>query len=345
MDEDFQPNRGMLACFPCMILWRWGRNKVSSSDPELEPLFPSPHTVLTPPVKKARPNLPNISSPGSVPLWSSEPTSPTKSGLGSGLFGENKRNGSSSRLSDEGRERLGSISRAYGGRMQPLHPPSLPSTPSLPCTPYTGRHALRPLSSLNPMTTTMTSASTESTSPNRPSAPNLGRSASEPRNLSELGFAPHQIPRFGSISVGRGGRKRSLTVSDRSPLGLDLEEGEETGGRRGRSPGPALFSRLNDTNADCADTIPDVNVARTGYGAVDDKRPMDRPLGRSSSHPHLETNTPASDQSDESGLPETDHGQNQGVVRRELGLRGLSSIRGGKRGRRNGIGGKRIRSD
>ncbi|WWC66614.1 uncharacterized protein I206_100517 [Kwoniella pini CBS 10737] len=323
MDEDLQLNRGMFACFPCVILWRWAQKKLTKYDPEREPLFPSPQTILTPPTKKHRPNLPNLSSSGSVPLWSSAPTSPTKSGMG--YFSDGKRNGSTSRLSQEGRERLGSISREYGGRMQSLYPStSTPSTPSFPSTPHTiGRSSIRPLSSINPI------VATEPTSPNRPSAPNLGRSASEPRNLSDLGFAPQQIPAFGSISVGRGGRTRSFTLSDRSPLSLG--EGDEKNVRRGRSPGPAVFSRLNDIQNQLNDPIEENNSKEAS-------RIINSSIERCSSHPQLTTAISVSGHTDDNIItpPEED------VVRKELGLRGLNSVRG-KRG--EGKGGKRVKTD
>lgn len=63
--------------------------------------------------------------------------------------------------------------------------------------------------------------------PNRPAAPNLGRSASEPRSLMQLGiteiFAPHQlVPGVNSsqqVARGGRGRPRSATVLERlSPI-------------------------------------------------------------------------------------------------------------------------------
>ncbi|WVW82065.1 hypothetical protein I302_104070 [Kwoniella bestiolae CBS 10118] len=354
----------MWACFPCVVLWKWGRNRLSKTDPEHEPLFPAPSTILTAPTKKQRPNLSNLHSSShssSLPgLFNSEPASPTKS-TGYGYFGEGKRNGSASKLSEEGRERLGSISRAYGGRMQPLNPlpPSIPSTPSLPSTPHQTQNGhshshvptIRPLSALTPLQQQQTKSSP--TSPYRPSVPNLGRSSSEPRDLSEMGlglgmeqFAPHQIPGFGSITVGRGGsrgRKRSATTSAARlapPLALDVHE--ERGGRRGRSPGPALYAQ------DGFDP--------SGTGLTQGIEEVEReeryiPVGRSLSHPELTfvaANEPNPNQEEGTGFgSKTGTASEEVVAKRELGLRGLNSHghRGGERGRGRRAGAKRIRSD
>ncbi|OCF59393.1 hypothetical protein L486_02058 [Kwoniella mangroviensis CBS 10435] len=358
MDEEYQPYPGMWTCFPCVVLWKWGKSRMIRNDPEREPLYPSPHTILTAPSKKQRPNLSNLhhSSHSSSfhGLFTSEPVSPTKSTL-NGYFSEGKRNASTSKSSEEGRERLGSISRAYGGRMQFLaQPPSIPSTPSLPSTPHLNDNATngnsrpRPLSALTPM---MTSQSQDNL-PFSPSVPNLGRSSSEPRNLNDLGasgdFAPHQIPNFGSgcVTVGRRGsrgRKRSATTSAArlsSPLALNVDNGNTVTKERGRSPGPASLTRIQDQ----FDNLDNPNPIQDGEG---DREEEERyiPMGRSLSHPELtfiytftsNTNTNTNAQGNEH------EGEDEVVVKRELGLRGLYSVRGGKRGRGRGV--KRIRSD
>ncbi|WVQ62423.1 uncharacterized protein L199_000563 [Kwoniella botswanensis] len=355
MDEEYQPYRGMWACFPCVVLWKWTKDRMARNVAEREPLYPSPNTILTAPTKKQRPNFSNLhhSSHSSSfhGLFSSEPASPTKSTV-NGYFSEGKRNASTSKLSEEGRERLGSISRAYGGRMQFLaQPPSIPSTPSLPSTPHLNGNATngngicnsrpRPLSALTPMTTNQS----QDNLPFRPSVPNLGRSSSEPRNLNDLGasgdFAPHQIPNFGngSVTVGRGGsrgRKRSATTSVArlsSPLALNVSDANTITKERGRSPGPAILTRTQDQ----FDIIDDSNPIQDGEGDREEERYI--PIGRSLSHPELiftsNANTNAQGNEHE--------GADEVVVKRELGLRGLNSVRGGKRGR--GRGGKRIRSD
>ncbi|WWC86016.1 uncharacterized protein L201_000887 [Kwoniella dendrophila CBS 6074] len=350
MDEEIQPYRGMLACFPCMILWKWGRGRLAKNDPEHEPLFPSPSTILTPPRPHSRPRLPNInSSSSSFAFYASEPTSPTKStGYGSGYFGEHKRAASSSRLSQEGKERLGSISRAYANRMQSLDPPSHNSSP-IHSTPHnqSGYNTpnIRPLSAFNPLTTT--SNTTSYTLPYRPPALNLGRSASEPRNLNDLGgFAPHQIPAFCSINVGRGGirgnRRRSATVTDRlhSPLALNnVNEGNSGNIKRdrGRSPGPKLAGHM------IHDTSDNDFVDQSHYKEETDKVP--KLMGRSLSHPGLTTIT--NDLQDDTSNEDQEQDEEQVVVKRELGLRGLRNGRGSKRGKSksSGRGGKRIKSN
>ncbi|WVF65997.1 hypothetical protein IAT40_000735 [Kwoniella sp. CBS 6097] len=383
----------MLSCFPCCALYRWVRG--DDDDPERQPLFPPPSTILTPP--KRRPNLPNLSSSSldrmaNNPIWSSAPVSPAKS---TGAFKTDlERVGSSSKLSEEGRERMGSISRAYGGRMQFLQPnTSTPSTPSIPSTPVgPGLGHLRPLSSLRPLATPSSTPTghhepvnafdQDHSQPNqdrfgggqvpppyRPSVPNLGRSASEPRNLADLGgFAPHQVP-FGALTVGRGramgrvsrGRNRSATInaSQRfSSLSVDISS---EGKGRGRSPGPALMSPalIKDDSAGGTAGEADRGAKRgTEIGPS---------MGRSMSHPTLYSGVAINNDANGEPRSETaseisinhqgagrsacagagaDAGQGECmkdeddlsgsiVVKRELGLRGLGGLsgrgRGGKR--------------
>ncbi|WWD09183.1 hypothetical protein V865_007305 [Kwoniella europaea PYCC6329] len=337
MDEEYQPYREMWACFPCVVLWKWTKDRMARNVAEREPLYPSPNTILTAPTKKQRPNLSNLhhSSHSSSfhGLFTSEPASPTKSTV-------------------NGEREVGSISRAYGGRMQLLaQPPSISSTSSLPSTPHLNGNATngngdcnsqpRPLSALTPMTTSQS----QDNLPYRPSVPNLGRSSSEPRNLNDLGgsgeFAPHQIPNFGSgsVTVGRGGsrgRKRSATTSAArlsSPLALNVDNANTITEERGRSPGPAILTRAQDH----FDILDNSNPVQDGEGDRDEERYI--PMGRSLSHPELTFTSKAN----KNAQGNEHQGEDEVVVKRELGLRGLSSVRGGKRGRCRG--GKRIRSD
>ncbi|WRT63936.1 uncharacterized protein IL334_000863 [Kwoniella shivajii] len=322
MDEEYPAYRGVLSCLPCFELGRWARRKLSKDDPETEPLFPSPSTVLTPP--RRRPALPNLSSSSSgSPLWGSEPTSPLKSAREvldvNGIASQKK-------LSKEGKEKLGSISKAYAGRMQSLQPhlPSACSTPSVPSTPRntTSFPVLKPLSTLDGR-----GSSTVPTSPLRPSVPNLGRSASEPRNLSDLGFgfgfAPHQIPFQGSIHVGRGkSRRRSNTTSDRVTMDVD----RSTIRGRGRSPGPARFTPV----------IPDNDIGEQQI--VSERQRDENGIIRSMSNPVLSSMKTTEQNHQESGIHDQEgSGKDKGemVVKRNLGLRGLNTIRGrgGKRGK------------
>ncbi|OCF36317.1 hypothetical protein I316_02192 [Kwoniella heveanensis BCC8398] len=327
-----------MSCFPCCALYRWIRGHDDRGNPpERQPLFPPPSTILTPPQR--RPNLPNLSSSSlehvtnasGGAIWSSAPVSPAKST--GGFRADQERAGSSSRLNEEGRERMGSISRAYGGRMQFLQPNvSTPSTPSIPSTPVgPGPGHLRPLSSLRPLTATSSSTPTghhnassrdsqadrecerergQVPLPYRPSVPNMGRSASEPRNLADLGgFAPHQVP-FGALTVGRGracgsalgrvtrGRNRSATVtaSQRfSSLSVDVSS---EGKGRGRSPGPALMS-----SAMIIDGSGSASASASGFGSAnveqeaagdateDGTQQGSSAIGRSMSYPTLYSGT------------------------------------------------------
>ncbi|WVQ93630.1 hypothetical protein IAU59_000706 [Kwoniella sp. CBS 9459] len=389
MDDRYSPRLGMFSCLPCWALYRWARG---FDDPECQPLFPPPSTILTPP--KRRPNLPNLSSSSSSSerlannaIWSSAPVSPAKS---TGAFrADLERVGSSSRLSEEGRERMGSISRAYGGRMQFLQPTtSTPSTPSIPSTPVgpgssSGLGHLRPLSSLRPLTTSSTPTGHHQSTgqvppPYRPSVPNLGRSASEPRDLADLGgFAPHQVP-FGVLTVGRGrasasvsvgrggrGRNRSATINESqrfSSLSVDVSS---EGKARGRSPGPA--SGLMDSAMALDGSAREARAAGEDLEGEQSERQPQANMGRSMSHPTLYGGPDNSDNNirrsnsetaseisitGHNSLGDADFDQEEDpsgsiVVHRELGLRGLGGLsgraRGGKgrtksRGSRSGSG-------
>ncbi|KAK8861711.1 hypothetical protein IAR55_002534 [Kwoniella newhampshirensis] len=197
-------------------------------DPERQPLFPPPSHILTPP--RPHPNLPRLSSNPSFTVghhrWASEPVSPV---LQYGI----ERTRSGQRLSDEERDRMDTISRAYAERMHSLNP-----NLSLPPTPLTSHHAPQPLTTDPPITDTIRTPTplgsgtydTTRPVPLRPSVPNLGRSTSEPRGISDMGFSKHQIP-SGPLTVHRGGRSRSATTLERRSDAVD---------RWGRSPGPGL---------------------------------------------------------------------------------------------------------
>ncbi|ODN88792.1 hypothetical protein L198_06594 [Cryptococcus wingfieldii CBS 7118] len=135
-----------------MLLASLGACFVRSDDPEREPLFPPPTTILTQPSAhpsaRARPTLPNLlsfttssrSRSRSTSQYPSVNSSPTRTtGPLSGGFGSERDGTVSSRKREDAGRRMDSISKAFAGRMQPLEQ-SLPSTPS------TAR-GLRPLSS------------------------------------------------------------------------------------------------------------------------------------------------------------------------------------------------------
>ncbi|TYJ55595.1 hypothetical protein B9479_003745 [Cryptococcus floricola] len=195
-----------------------------SDDPEREPLFPPPTTILTQPSAHpsawARPTLPNLlsfttssrSRSRSTSQYPSVNSSPTRTtGPLSGGFGSERDGTVSSRKREEAGRRMDSISKAFAGRMQPLEP-SLPSTPSTarglrplsstltlshPSTLSLSQHHRQPPSPLSPRPTHPTRSQNTSVPnngpspyepylPHRPSAPNLGRSISEPRYLADL---------------------------------------------------------------------------------------------------------------------------------------------------------------
>ncbi|ODO04999.1 hypothetical protein I350_05611 [Cryptococcus amylolentus CBS 6273] len=197
---------------------------VRSDDPEREPLFPPPTTIVTQPSAqpnpRARPKLPNLlsfttssrSRSRSTSQHPSVDSSPVRTtGPLSGGFGSEREGTESSRKREEAGRKMDSISKAFAGRMQPLEP-SLPSTPSTARSlrPLSSALSLSqqlrqppsPLSPLSPRPTHPTRSQNTSvpnnrpspyepspygaTIPHRPSAPNLGRSISEPRYLADL---------------------------------------------------------------------------------------------------------------------------------------------------------------
>ncbi|WWD16367.1 hypothetical protein CI109_100793 [Kwoniella shandongensis] len=287
---------GIFQCLGSCLPFCFGRN---DDDPERQPLFPPPDHVLTP-LRPRRPELPPLSSSSSTIIhhrWASEPVSPV-------LYQGMKRNNSAQKLSEEVRDKIDTISKAYAGRMHSLNP-----NLSMPTTPITPHPTLQPLTTDVPPPTT-----SPHPSPIRPSAPNLGRSASEPRALSDLGFANHQIPSgVSSIVVARGGygRSRSATTLERFSTIPDstLEA------RRGRSPGPSAL-----------------NLARKNEVKVFDDDYEDG-QGTNTSSP--------GERRDEGDVAAQD------VVRRDLGLKGLyrtSPGRGRSRGARSrpARGGRRV---
>ncbi|WVQ77332.1 hypothetical protein IAR50_007016 [Cryptococcus sp. DSM 104548] len=121
----------LCACFP------------RTDDPEREPLFPPPSTILTQPSAqpqpnaRSRPTLPNPlsftssrSRSRSNSQFPSVDSSPTRTaGPLSGGFDSEREGTVGSRKREEAGRKMDSISKAFAGRMQPLEP-SLPSTPS-----------------------------------------------------------------------------------------------------------------------------------------------------------------------------------------------------------------------
>ncbi|KAL7420135.1 hypothetical protein Q5752_005101 [Cryptotrichosporon argae] len=177
--------------------------RVQVENPERQPLFPPPDTVLSPP-RRHRRLTPNPTSPShprtpSTSFFSfsrlgltygRQPDEPSDAAAsdadahaeaGSAASGRATRDSSVSRapsvssqpaaLSEESRARMGSISRAYGSRMCPVS--------SRPTTPRTASFA-----------------------PHRPPAPTLGRSSSEPRSLAGLGLT-YGHTRYGSADYSR----------------------------------------------------------------------------------------------------------------------------------------------
>ncbi|ORX35298.1 hypothetical protein BD324DRAFT_682647 [Kockovaella imperatae] len=249
------PWQALIPCLPCFFRGQSEEVEVEDENAERRPLFPPPNTVLSPP--RRRPTLPPL-QPDSLPsasdtalVSSTRTTTPARlSAVGRGW--------SSPGLSSKSRERLGSISRAYQGRMHRLTQHSQPTTPSAeqslyhPRAPSTASSALS--AALSPRRQNHSFRHTTPSSPAGPSMPGdddsrgyignvnslasprlpqadhhlLGRSVSEPRSLSHMAqddpsqalFAHHQLPGTGGGTgfVARG-RPRSATTVDRlSPL-------------------------------------------------------------------------------------------------------------------------------
>ncbi|WVQ78659.1 hypothetical protein IAT38_000746 [Cryptococcus sp. DSM 104549] len=324
-----------------------------SDDPEREPIFPHPNTVLTPP--RPRPNLPSLSATAGHYGSGSGPSSPSKSTAGLSAWGSAAGTVGERRGQRE-RSRMDSISKAFAGRMHSLNP-----NVSLPPTPGSPTHTIQPLSTTpapppgpSRIPTHPSQAHTTPSSPSKaPPQPgagtqpvpahrgpgyHLGRSASEPRSLFDMaggralmsmrtvdnevdgddgGFAPHQMPRYGAVVAERGRSAQRLGGRTRSATVVDRARAA------GASPGEGFEPwREGKRGVPGFDVVPP-SENNAGDHEGEGERPS---FARSVSDP--------------SPSPQAYEHE---VVRRELGLSVLASgsgaLRGGRgRGRGKGKG-------
>ncbi|WVR03682.1 hypothetical protein IAU60_000677 [Kwoniella sp. DSM 27419] len=331
----------MLCCLPCLRLDRWWRSAGYEDDTparaqdERRPLYTPPDTILTPPERRAdHSRYPSLAgSIATSTVWASQPVSPIRSMGGSTFRPALERSTSTSRAS---REKMQSISRAYGGQMRRLPSPRpssrSPSVFTAPSRPPSGSNLA------DSFRLHMNQDIGHGVAPRRPPAAGLGRSISEPRYLSDL--AGHEADRLGgylALNASRGrSRLRSATLGmdDRLssvPTRMDLGDG------RGRSPGPA-FAPLMMTAARSSEHSPHVDTLTSDplHLSLDrltmaSERGIDsqRTVGRSSSHPALNAAI--------GGHSASAHDDCEGpdVVVCDLGLRGFGTL-GNRRGRSRG---------
>jgi len=171
---------------------------------------------------------------------------------------------------------------------------------------------------------------------NHPSIPvSMARSISEPQGLSDMNqFAAHQIARgrSGSISVDRGRMNRpraatgSTTAAERlADLPTPLSFGETM---RGRSPGPRSAGlgsgRPSPLGITPRPLLPARSISNDLHNAPDVPTDVDQ------ESPDGEVPTEL--------VPQAEATEEEGVVRRDLGLRGIFPSRRGQRRGRPGRG-------
>jgi hypothetical protein len=163
----------------------------------------------------------------------------------------------------------------------------------------------------------------------------MARSVSEPQGLSDMNqFAAHQIARgrSGSISVHRGRMNRpraatgTTTAAERlANLPTPLSFGEM---RRGRSPGPRSAGlgsgRPSPLGLTPRPLLPARSISNDLLNAPDVPTDVDQESAESEVLPEL--------------VPQTGVAEEEGVVRRDLGLRGVFPSRRGQRRGRPGRG-------